>query len=62
MIELWVSPDGHVVRAKVYRSSGFEMIDRYALQKGQLMTLRPFSDQVARKTRVFLLPVEITTN
>jgi protein TonB len=59
VIEITVAPDGHVLSARVVKSSGVPLIDQTALQHAESAQLPPFNDQMPNTPHEFLIPVEI---
>jgi protein TonB len=62
IIEIIVAPDGHVISAKIYKSSGIDIIDQTALQHAEQASLPAFNDQMPDTPHAFLIPIEIQPN
>ena len=62
VIEIVVAPNGHILSAKVYKSSGVPLIDQTALQHAQSASLPPFNDDMPQAPHTFLIPIEIQPN
>jgi len=62
VIEIVVAPNGHILSAKVYKSSGVPLIDQTALQHAQNANLPPFNDDMPQAPHTFLIPIEIQPN
>jgi protein TonB len=58
-IEIEVAPDGHVVSAKIARSSGVKLIDQTALDHAMHASLPPFNAEMPGATQTFIVPVQI---
>jgi protein TonB len=59
VIEITVAPDGHVISARVIKSSGVPLIDQTALQHAESAALPAFNDQMPNTPHQFIIPVEI---
>jgi TonB family protein len=62
VVEITVAPDGHILSAKVIKSSGVPIIDQTALQHAEQAKLPPFNDQMPQAPHVFDIPIEIQPN
>lgn len=62
VIEIEVAPDGRVISASVYKSSGIPLIDQTALQHARSAHLPPFNSEMPNQPHAFLVPIEITPN
>lgn len=62
VVEIIVNPDGHVIAAKIYKSSGIPIIDQTALQHAEAASLPPFNSQMPDQPHAFLIPIEIQPN
>lgn len=60
VIEILVADDGHVVSARVIKSSGIPLIDQTALEHARDAHLPPFNSEMPNTTRPFDIPVEIS--
>jgi protein TonB len=54
-----VAPDGHVISARVSKSSGIPLIDQTALQHAMEAHLPPFNGEMPSAPQQYLIPVEI---
>jgi protein TonB len=59
VIAVEMAPNGHVITAKVYTSSGIALIDQTALQHAESATYPPFNDDMPQVPRWFTFPIEI---
>jgi periplasmic protein TonB len=59
VIEIEVAPDGRVISARVYKSSGVPLIDATALDHARDAHLPPFNDEMPNQPHAFLVPIEI---
>jgi protein TonB len=59
VIEIEVAPDGRVISARVYKSSGVPLIDATALDHARDAHLPPFNDEMPNQPHVFLVPIAI---
>jgi len=59
VIEITVAPDGHVISARVEKSSGITLIDQTALQHAMEAHLPPFNGEMPGAPQSFVIPVEI---
>jgi protein TonB len=59
VIEIWVAPNGHILSAKVYKSSGNPLVDQTALEHARDAALPPFNSQMPSQPHAFLIPIEI---
>jgi protein TonB len=59
VIEIEVAPDGRVISARVYKSSGIPLIDATALDHARNAHLPPFNDEMPNQPHAFLVPIEI---
>jgi len=62
IIEITVNPDGMILSAKVYKSSGIPIIDATALDHAEHAQLPPFNDEMPDAPHEFLIPIEIQPN
>jgi periplasmic protein TonB len=60
VIEIMVAPDGHVISARVYKSSGVPLVDQTALEHAKDAALPPFNNEMPQQPRAFLIPIEIS--
>jgi protein TonB len=60
VIEITVAPDGHVVAARVVKSSGVSLVDQTALEHARDAALPPFNDEMPQQPSTFLIPIEIS--
>ena len=58
-ITIVIAPDGHVILARIAKSSGIDLIDQTALQHAQSATYPPFNSEMPDATQAFTVPVEI---
>jgi protein TonB len=59
IIEITVAPDGSVISARVYKSSGIPLIDQTALDHARQAQLHAFNNQMPSAPQTFIVPVEI---
>jgi protein TonB len=59
VIEIEVAPDGRVISARVYKSSGIPLIDATALDHARGARLPPFNTQMPNQPHIFLVPIAI---
>jgi periplasmic protein TonB len=59
VIEIEVAPDGRVISARVYKSSGVPLIDATALDHARDAHLPPFNDEMPNQPHAFLVPIAI---
>jgi len=59
-IAITVAPDGHVVSARIVKSSGIALIDQTALQHAMEAHFAPFNAEMPSNTLTFTVPVNIT--
>jgi periplasmic protein TonB len=62
VIEIEVAPNGRVISASVYKSSGVPLIDQTALQHARDARLPPFNSEMPNQSHAFLVPIEISPN
>ncbi len=60
VIGITVAPDGHVVAARVVKSSGVPLVDQTALEHARDAALPPFNDEMPQQPSTFLIPIEIS--
>ncbi len=58
-IEITVAPDGHVVSARIVKSSGISLIDQTAYQHVMIAHFPPFNSDMPSATQNFTVPVTI---
>jgi protein TonB len=58
-VEIVVAPDGHVISAKISRSSGNGLIDQTALQHAMEAHFSPFNAQMPTTPQAFVIPIDI---
>ena len=59
VIEIVVAPNGKVLSARVYKSSGVPIIDSTALEHARDAQLPPFNSAMPNQPHAFLVPIEI---
>ncbi len=59
VIEIVVAPDGKILSARVYKSSGVPVIDSTALQHARDAQLPPFNSDMPNQPHAFLVPIQI---
>ncbi len=59
VIEIVVAPNGKVLSARVYKSSGSPIIDSTALEHARDAQLPPFNSAMPNQPHAFLVPIEI---
>jgi protein TonB len=62
IVEITVAPSGHILSAKITKSSGVPLIDQTALQHAQAASLPPFNSQMPQAPHNFLVPIDISPN
>jgi len=59
LVDLTVAPDGHVISARIAKSSGISLIDQTALQHAMGAHFAPFNADMPQTPESFAVPVEI---
>jgi periplasmic protein TonB len=59
VIEIVVAPNGTILSARVYKSSGVPIIDSTALQHARDAQLPPFNSDMPNQPHAFLVPIQI---
>ena len=59
VIEIVVAPDGRVLSARVYKSSGVPLIDATALDHARNAQLPPFNSEMLSQPHSFLVPIQV---
>jgi protein TonB len=59
VIQITIGPDGHVLSARVLKSSGVPLIDQTALEHAQDAHYPAFYSQMPQASQTFTIPVEI---
>ncbi len=59
LVQITMAPNGHVISAKIARSSGNPLIDQTALQHALVAKFPPFNAQMPSSTLSFDVPVHI---
>ncbi|HTJ90808.1 MAG TPA: TonB family protein [Acidocella sp.] len=59
VIEIVVAPNGKILSASVYKSSGVPIIDSTALEHARDAQLPPFNNRMPNQPHAFLVPIQI---